>query len=246
MELIGVGRMAEVYAVGNDTVLKLDRVEFNGAAEHEAVILREVARAGLPVPHVVETVMVDGRHGIVMEQLHGPLLTELIRTGGGLGDLAEKFVELHTSMHAFVAPSAPDLIERLAAEIERSDLPVATRTDLVACLRRNDGATGLCHFDFHADNVIVTESGWKVIDWLTAASGPPIADFARSLLLRADSTDDHSVEFMTHVRRHGIRRRELNPDEIDAWTRIVAAARLSEGFTGDYSSRLRTIALNGA
>ena len=103
----------------------------------------------------------------------------------------------------------------------------------------------MCHFDFHADNVIVTESGWKVIDWLTAASGPPIADFARSLLLRADSTDDHSVEFMTHVRRQGIRRRGLNPDEVDAWTRIVAAARLSEGFTGDYASRLRTIALDG-
>lgn len=145
-----------------------------------------------------------------------------------------------------MAPSAPNLVERLAAEIERSDLPVATRTELVRCVRRYAGGTGLCHFDFHPDNVIVTDSGWKVIDWVTAASGPPLADFARTLLLRADATDDRTVEFMKQVRTHGMRRRGLDDDEVHVWTRVVAAARLSEGFVGDYASRLTAIALGGA
>lgn len=110
-------------------------------------------------------------------------------------------------------------------------------------MRGYAGDVGLCHFDFHPDNVVVTESGWKVIDWEAAGSGPPVADFVRSLLLRADATDDRTLEFMTHVRACGISRRGVDHDLISAWTRTLAAARLSEGFDGEYSSRLAAIAL---
>jgi aminoglycoside phosphotransferase (APT) family kinase protein len=235
--------MAQVFAVGHDAVVKLDRPEFNGVAASEAAILRELARSGLPVPEVIDTVVIDGRHGLVMQRLDGPLLSDLIRAGTDVGDLAEGFVELHVSLHAAAAPSAPNLLERLGAEIERSDLPVATRTELLRYVDQDAGEGGLCHLDFHPHNVIVTDSGWKVIDWLGAACGPPVADFARSLLLRADATDHHTVEFMKHVRARGMMRRGLGEDELHVWTRIVAAARLSEGVTGDDRLRLTAVAL---
>jgi thiamine kinase len=246
VELIGAGRMAEVFAFGHDAVVKLDRPEFNGVATHEAAILRELSRSGLPVPEVIDTVVIDERHGLVMQRLDGPLLSDLIRAGTDVGDLAEAFVELHVSLHAASAPSAPNLLERLGAEIERSDLPVATRTELVRYVDQDAGQISLCHFDFHPDNVIVTDAGWKVIDWLGAACGPAIADFARSLLLRADATDDHTVEFMHQVRARGMRRRGLGDDEVHVWMRIVAAARLSEGLAGDDAFRLTAVALGGA
>jgi hypothetical protein len=54
MELIGAGRMAEVFAVDDDTVVKVDRPEFDGVALYEATILREVGRSSYalvpPVP----------------------------------------------------------------------------------------------------------------------------------------------------------------------------------------------------
>ena len=49
VELIGTGRMAEVFAVDDDTVVKLDRPEHNGATRHEATLLVELALAGLPL-----------------------------------------------------------------------------------------------------------------------------------------------------------------------------------------------------
>lgn len=236
--------MAEIFVVDHGTVVKLDRPEFNGVALHEATILRELAREGAAVPGVMDTVVIDGRHGVVMQRLEGPLLSDVIRSGGRVEELAEAFVELHVGLHSSVAPSAPDLVERLAAEIERSQLPEGARAELVGWLSDAAGEPGLCHFDLHPDNVIVTESGWKVIDWLAAATGPPVADFARTLLLlRGDATDPHTVAFMNHVRAYGTRRRGIGGDDLATWSRIVAAARLSEGFAGDYASWLRAMAL---
>jgi thiamine kinase-like enzyme len=108
-----------------------------------------------------------------------------------------------------------------------------------------DGDVGLCHFDFHPDNIIVTDEGWKVIDWVAAATGPTIADFARTILLRADTTDTATTSFMNHVRRYGSERRRIAADELAMWLRVVAAARLAEGFGGSYAEWLGAVAVHG-
>ena len=105
-----------------------------------------------------------------------------------------------------------------------------------------EGDVGLCHFDFHPANVIVTDTGWKVIDWIAAATGPTTADFARTILLRADATDKATRSFMTHVRRYGSQRRGIAADELGMWLRVVAAARLSEDSPGVDVSWLAAIA----
>jgi hypothetical protein len=96
-----------------------------------------------------------------------------------------------------------------------------------------------------AEVVIVTDTGWKVIDWVAAATGPTRADFARTILLRANATDKATMSFMNHVRRYGSQRRGIAADQLTMWLRVVAAARLSEGFAGSYASWLGAIALHG-
>jgi hypothetical protein len=49
VEFVAEGRMAEIFAVDHDTVVKL-RPEFNGVALHETTILRELARDGFRFP----------------------------------------------------------------------------------------------------------------------------------------------------------------------------------------------------
>jgi Ser/Thr protein kinase RdoA (MazF antagonist) len=245
MELIGEGRMAEVFAVDDETVVKVDRPEFNGVALHEATIMREIVRAGLPVPDVIATTVVDGRHGLVLRRLRGPALAEVVGSSESVEPLAEAFVELHITLHPADAPSAPELVARLTEEIERSGLPHRTKSELSRYVTEGGGDVGLCHFDFHPDNVIVTDSGWKVIDWVAAAKGPTTADFARSILLRANARDKATMSFINHVRRYGSQRRSIAADELRMWLRVVAAARLSEGFGGSYASWLGAVALHG-
>jgi aminoglycoside phosphotransferase (APT) family kinase protein len=244
--VIAEGRMAQIVGYDDGLVVKLDRPEFNGVAAHEATLLAELARCGLPVPRVAGTIVIDDRHGIVMERLDGPSLSDVVRTAADPDDidrLAAAFVDLHLLVHAADVPSAPDLAPRLAAEIGRTDLPGATRAELVVQLERPGRPEGTCHFDLHPGNVIVTAGGWKVIDWLTAARGPVIADFARTVLLGDGAVDPRAAAFGERVRRHGQRRRNIDDDELALWMRIVAAARLAEGFDGEYQVRLRQLAL---
>jgi Ser/Thr protein kinase RdoA (MazF antagonist) len=162
---------------------------------------------------------------------------------GELDRLAAAFVDLHLGLHAADAPSAPDLTHRLADEIERSGLPPESRAEILRQLGDLRSPSGLCHFDLHAGNVIVTAGGWTVIDWLTAARGPVTADFARTVLLGATAAEPRAAAFVESVRRHGQQRRGIDDEELSAWTRVIAAARLAEGFEGPYRRRLRRVAL---
>ena len=65
------------------------------------------------------------------------------------------------------------------------------------------------------------------------------------VLLRADATDKATMSFINHVRRYGSQRRGVAADELSMWLRVVAAARLSEGFGGSYASWHGAVALHG-
>jgi thiamine kinase-like enzyme len=106
----------------------------------------------------------------------------------------------------------------------------------------DDGERRLCHFDFHPGNVLVSSSGWVVVDWLGSASGPPAADFARGLLLLGYRIPPAVADFVKAVRRHGLERRSLHDRVVDEWVRVLAAARIAEGFDGDYAEWLISVA----
>ena len=75
-------------------------------------------------------------------------------------------------------------------------------------------------------------TGWVVIDWLTVAAGPSAADLARTLVLWGQRSTGPLGDFLRAVRREGRGRAGLDDDVLDAWVRVVAAARVAEGFEG--------------
>lgn len=248
VELLAIGRTAEVFAIDDDRVLKLDRLDWNGVSQFEADVVKAAHAAGLPVPEVYETVTVDGRHGIVLERIYGPSLTELLSSGGDADELAQRFVALHQLLQARSLPGLPGLVHRLDDEVGRSGLPADLCDELrerLAMLAHGE-ISRVCHFDLHPNNIIVTDDRWVVIDWLTAANGPPIADLARTLLLRADAADFVTQAFLAAIRRHTHDRRGFDDSALQSWTRILAAARLAEGFDGPYAEWLTGIATSTA
>ncbi len=137
----------------------------------------------------------------------------------------------------------PDLVPRLRGEIEASITTVPLRTELLGLLAElDDGGQGVCHYDFHPLNVLVGRDGWVVIDWITVAAGPPPADLARTLVLFGQWSTEPVVTFLRAVRRIGRTDRGLSDDALDAWIRVVAAARLAEGFGGAEAAWLLEVA----
>lgn len=245
MELLAEGRTAEVFAYGVGRVLKLDRPEWNGLSVFEEGVLTALAEAGLPVARSHGTVTVDGRGGVVLDRVDGPSLLQVVTCAGPeeVDRLAGQFVALQLRCNRTTVAGLPDLLPRLHSEIEASIPDGGLRTDLLALLDPlDDGGRGVCHFDFHPSNVLVGPDGWIVIDWLTVASGPSDADLARTLVLWGQRSTGSLGRFLRAVRREGQAQRGLGNDRLDAWVRIVAAARVAEGFEGEERAWLLRVA----
>jgi hypothetical protein len=243
VELLAEGRTAEVFAWGDGRVLKLDRPAWSGFSTYEATVLAVVADAGLPVPRPYETVTVDDRAGVVLDRIDGPSLADVIESGADVAPLAAEFNALHCSLNQREVAGLPDLVAGLPGGIAASGLAPTLIDELIALLADlDDGRRKLCHFDLHPGNVIVAPDRWVVIDWLTASSGPPDADFARTLLLDPPHSRTARGRFMEIVEREGMQARDIDRSWVDAWIRVVAGARLAEGFDGEYGAHLSAIA----
>ncbi|MCB0113460.1 MAG: aminoglycoside phosphotransferase family protein [Caldilineaceae bacterium] len=242
--LLGQGRIAEVFAWGDGQVVKLMRSSnAQGEADYEARIARIVDTAGLSAPVFAGQVTVDGRPGLIFERFDGPtLLTEVGQRPWRLVWAARQLGALHAQMHSVNAPGLPSLRSKLEHSIGR--IPQLTPTVKDRILRRvrvlPDGDI-VCHGDFHPDNVIVSARGPVVIDWVTASHGPAAADVARTAVLFMGGAMPPGIDVGRRILIQTIRRifyviylrtyqrRHPVPSLlIQTWFPILAAARLNE------------------
>jgi aminoglycoside phosphotransferase (APT) family kinase protein len=158
--LIGAGRAADVYALGERRVLR--RYRNGGSTELEAELMAHLAAAGFPVPQVYDASGPD----LVMQRLDGrDMLADLSSRPWLAWRHARTLAALHDQLHAISAP--PSLRQ----------LPFAPGDRVL-------------HLDLHPANVMLTAAGPVVIDWANAAAGLPAADVAMAWLIIATSEVD--------------------------------------------------------
>jgi aminoglycoside phosphotransferase (APT) family kinase protein len=257
-ERVGIGRTAEVFAWGDGEIVKVLRPEFPDVlGENEAAVAARVTGLGLAAPRFVGTERVDGRFALVYERLRGPsMLDELTRRPWSIDGLAREFAALHAQMHDASGAGLPDIAASLARQVGRAaELLGAARADAV--LARLDGLAGggaICHGDMHPGNVIMVGSGPVVIDWLSATSGPPEADLARSEFLLTGSAVPGAYPRVQRVLIERLRRRfasryaaeyrrlrTVDEGRLDLWRMPVLAARLAEGIEAEREAILARI-----
>jgi len=194
--LIGTGRDADVYDLGDGRVLRRYKDGRLGRVEREALVMRHLSTLGYPVPEVFDA----GGSDLVMSRLDGhTMLTDL---------------ERHPWRHGRHARLWADLHRRLAT------IPVGDLAEHGVPVRFGDPETVL-HLDFHPDNIMLTPEGPVVFDWTNAALGPAAADVAESWIVGATSSLDGGIVIATIAR---LIRNRLMDGFVDACGRADAIA----------------------
>jgi uncharacterized protein (TIGR02172 family) len=261
-EFITAGRTAEIFAWGENHVLKLYRAGFPAdEAENEAGLARAVYDGGVKTPAVIEVVEVDGRQGIIFERIHGPTMLDAIQANPiKAASYARMLAELQAEMHGHQTNALRSQRERLQRQIARIferdiPLPPPAKEVILTALNRLPEDHVFCHGDFHPGNIILTAEGPLIIDWIDVTQGHPLADVARSsILLHAGKLPGNPFRrlliimirrrfYKTYLKRYG-EIRPFPPHQLTAWELPIAAARLSEGLPVTENQRLLAIVQN--
>ena len=244
IQLINEGNTAEVYSWEEGKVLKLFRQSFPlGGVEQEYKVNKEVEKLGLPIPKAEEMIQYNGRNGIVYERVTGEAVLKLITTKPLMAKKHVKHIAgLQYEMHQCKAKELGSYKNALAWNITHtSALPDCTKESILRMLDQLPEGDSLCHGDFHPGNIIKSKDKYVILDWMTAASGNPGMDVARTVLLIKDAgVPDYMPDYMKAIilimRKRMLKQylrtykklSGMTQEEIDCWRLPILAARLVE------------------
>jgi aminoglycoside phosphotransferase (APT) family kinase protein len=249
------GRTAEIYAWEEGHVLKLYR-DWCPAdwVDYEARIAHAVHEAGIPSPKPGAVVEVDGRRGLVYERLQGISMVQDIKARPWmLWKHARSLAELQNQIHQRLIIGLPSYKDRLHYDLSQTThLTEDLGRKALHLLEQLPDGQNICHGDYHPENVLITKGGPVVIDWMTACSGSPWADIARTSLILTvgvKAAGKHIPLFLRimvglyqrmYLQRYQSLRADTH-DELRQWVPVIAAARLNENIIPEREALIRIV-----
>jgi uncharacterized protein (TIGR02172 family) len=252
---IAEGRTAEIFLWDEQHVLKLYRDWCpSNWVDYEVRIARAIHEAGIPSPAAGEIVEANGRRGLIYERLQGiSMLEDMNARPWTLLKHARSLAELHVQIHQQSITGLPSYKERLDYDIHNSThLSEELKNKALDLLARLPHGENVCHGDYHPGNILITKSGPVVIDWMTASTGSPWTDVARTGLLLSIGAKAAGKQVRPIIRTaiklyhrtYLHRYHALKPDpanEFARWMPVIAAARLSENIIPEREALIKIV-----
>lgn len=246
LHFIGQGNTAEIYDYNKDSILKLFRDGFpKEGVFKEWTITNKVQKVFDMMPRALKYVVYEKRYGILYEKVPGMDMFSLLRSKPlSICGIGKWIALIHSEIHKIDLEGVLTAKEKLTQEIGwAEDLTLNEKNRIIEVLNMLPEKNSLCHFDFHPGNILVSDSKYQVIDWMTACAGDPAADIARTWLLlkygQVKNADKKTAFIVSAVKtvirgqylRNVCRLSHITKAEVKKWILPVAAARLSEWLT---------------
>lgn len=248
-EKIGDGMTAETYILNDNEVVKLFFKHIPTEwVDYEFNIATQVSDIYKSTPKALKIVKEYDRSGILYERAYGKELSEILQIEPHRGkEFGKAMASLHSQMHRFSLENLPSQKERYKDEIEHSREILGDKIDpLIFLLDQLDTGYSICHGDFHLGNIMLHEESYKVIDWMNACKGNPLADVNRTLLMLETPYSIENapsdlksivIDLLTMIKNTYLDQYMMETgatlNDIIKWRPIVAAARLKENIPGE-------------
>lgn len=240
---IAKGNTADIYLWDKKIIKVLKDYLPETEAIKEADKQRLAWKAGLPVPEVLDVIIIENRQAVVMEYITGDTLGNIMLKD--LSHAAEYMriaVETQIKIHAVKGDGYPLMKDKLASRISSAPLlDTALKKFLLEKLFAMKYEEGLCHGDFHVHNIIMHDKEPYIIDWVDASCGNISADVCRSYLLYSQFSTELAKLYINLYCEAA----ETNQNKILAWMPVIAGARLAENLSSENADRLLRIINNG-
>lgn len=223
---IAHGNTAKIYHHDNQIIKVFHEHLPKEEARHEAIKQEFAYTSGLPVPRVVDITEVQGRQAIIMEQIQGKTLGELLlKNRDDVEYYLTLSVDVQQKIHQIEAVSFTPMKAKLKSKILSAQrLTDKQKQKLLDQLDQMAFDNKLCHGDFHLFNLILSGEKVYIIDWVDSSSGNRFADVCRTYLLYTLHFNEIAEHYLTlYCEKSGLTR-----NEVLEWEPIIAGARMAE------------------
>ena len=226
--IIAVRNKKTIFRDGNLCIKVFNENYSKSEIFSEAMNRTIIEETGLNVPKVLEVTKVDGKWAIVLENIKGKSLAQLIKENP---DKKDEYITMMADIHMEIltknSPQLARMKDKMTQGIIRCELDANTRYDLHTRLESMPKQSKLCHGDFMPSNIIITDEGVKyILDWENATQGNISSDIAKTYLrFCADEDQSAADTYLTSM----CEKSGVTKETIEKWLPLVAAAMSVEG-----------------
>lgn len=194
--LIGQGKVAKVY-LWNGFAYKCFRGDYpDDWIEYEMRIQDTINQLDLPT---VKYYPSEIPHSIKMDYIEGISLADKVcqkKYERGFEDFFSLFLKIHEN----AVIDLPRLNPYLLQEISKLDIDNSQKTLATKYISDISDGDVLCHLDYHFLNLMYSDNGYYIIDWINAKIGNPIYDFARTYVIIYEYANRLSKKYLNIVK----------------------------------------------
>lgn len=181
---IGVGNTARIYEWEGGKVLKLFHQGYpDEAVENEYHNAMAIRAMNFAKPKAYEVISYEERKGIIYDLVEGESLLDWVLRTGDLQKCAIDMAELHKAISQNKISNVANYKDFLKYHLPNTSLTSDKQKELLQLIDQLTDGDTLCHGDFHPGNILITEDGPYVIDFMNICHGDFLYDVARTVYL---------------------------------------------------------------